>query len=188
MECSSTSAPRGRCGIRGRLTGTHPEHPAVPGYPGGMLTENAGAIGIGYEGKSLADLLADLRALGVDVLVDVRLNAISRKAGLSKRALSAALAELGIRYLHKPELGNPRDNRAGFGEAWNTSEGRAARATYNASIATEAGAAAVAELAQLATHQRIALLCFEASELHCHRRETLAAVRSRLMELLPSTA
>ncbi len=152
------------------------------------MTENAGAIGIGYEGKNLAELIENLRAMGVAVLIDVRLNAISRKAGLSKRALSAALAENGIEYRHKPELGNPRDNRAGFGEDWNTPEGRAARATYNTSIATEAGAAAVAELADLARHKRIALLCFEASELHCHRRETLAAVRSRLMELLPATA
>lgn len=152
------------------------------------MTENAGAVGIGYEGKTLSDLIDDLRALGVDVLVDVRLNAISRKAGLSKRALAAALTASGIEYVHRPELGNPRDNRAGFAEDWNTPEGRAARSTYNASIATTAGVSAIAELAELATRKRIALLCFEASELHCHRRETLAAIRAHLLELIPASA
>lgn len=152
------------------------------------MTENAGAVGIGYEGKTLDDLIDDLRSLDVDVLVDIRLNAISRKAGLSKRALAAAVAASGMEYLHRPELGNPRDNRAGFSEEWNTPEGRVARSTYNASIATQAGASAIAELAELATRKRIALLCFEASELHCHRRETLAAIRAHHVELLPASA
>jgi uncharacterized protein (DUF488 family) len=139
-----------------------------------------GAVGIGYEGRSLEHLITELAALDVTTLVDVRLNAISRKRGLSKRALGEALNSAGIAYLHRPELGNPRDNRAGFAESPQTDTGRAARAKYAEYIDTEAGRAAIDELAELATCRRIALLCFEASELHCHRRETLAAIRARL--------
>jgi uncharacterized protein (DUF488 family) len=141
--------------------------------------ERTGAIGVGYEGSSLEQLITELTALEVTTLVDVRLNAISRKRGFSKRALADALNNAGITYLHRPELGNPHDNRAGFAEPWQTDEGRTARIRYAESIDTEKGRAAIDELAELATSQRIALLCFEASEMHCHRREALAAVRAR---------
>ncbi|MDR1430587.1 MAG: DUF488 domain-containing protein, partial [Propionibacteriaceae bacterium] len=47
-------------------------------------------------------------------LVDVRQTPISRKRGLSKTALGAALSEAGIDYIHLRELGNPRDNRDGY--------------------------------------------------------------------------
>ncbi|PPJ18215.1 hypothetical protein C5E45_10195 [Nocardia nova] len=41
-----------------------------------------------------------LAEAGVATVVDVRLTPISRKPGLSKTKLSAALAEAGIRYVH----------------------------------------------------------------------------------------
>jgi uncharacterized protein (DUF488 family) len=145
-----------------------------------MGTERGGATGVGYEGRSLEQLVVELTELGVTTLVDVRLNAISRKRGLSKRALGDALNDAGIAYLHHPELGNPRHNRAGFAETPQSDAGAAARAAYAAHIDTPAGRAAIDEMAELAKSQRIALLCFEASELHCHRRETLAAIRARL--------
>lgn len=155
--------------------------------PGNLRTmpSTQGAIGIGYEGRTIEELVTELVKLDVTVLVDVRLNAISRKRGLSKRALDEAVTAAGIQYLHRPQLGNPRDNRAGFADEWTTTDGRAARDRYaEAALRTDAGKAAIDELAALAVQQRIALLCFEASELHCHRREVLAAVRTRLEQLV----
>ncbi|MFH8251495.1 DUF488 family protein [Microbacterium sp. B2969] len=150
-----------------------------------MWTERGGAMGIGYEGRTIAELVGELRGLRVTTLVDVRLNAISRKRGFSKRALAEALRAAGIEYVHRPDLGNPQDNRAGYAESWQSETGREARLRYtDYAIATEAGHAAIAQLVDLAIQQRIALLCFEASELHCHRREVLAALHERLEQLV----
>lgn len=49
-------------------------------------------VSIGYEGKAAGDLVAQLLNRGVRVLVDVRLTPLSRKPGLSKTKLSAALS------------------------------------------------------------------------------------------------
>ena len=76
-------------------------------------------ISLGYEGRDAADLIEQLRASGVNALVDVRLTPLSRKPGLSKKRLAAALGEAGIAYVHLPQLRNPKENRASFraGEA-----------------------------------------------------------------------
>ncbi|HLL68589.1 MAG TPA: DUF488 domain-containing protein [Micromonosporaceae bacterium] len=49
--------------------------------------EPAGLVGVGYEGRTIEELIAQLHALGVSRLVDIRLNPLSRKPGLSKTAL-----------------------------------------------------------------------------------------------------
>jgi uncharacterized protein (DUF488 family) len=140
-----------------------------------VWTENSGIIGVGYEGHDISSFIEYLQPWKVDVLVDVRLNAISRKKGFSKKALSSALAEAGIRYEHLPALGNPKDNRDGF---WSPGTKKAAMAhkTYCELLAAEPAADALTYLAQLAGTVHVALLCFEASEACCHRRLILEAV------------
>jgi uncharacterized protein (DUF488 family) len=51
---------------------------------------------IGYEGATQADVIARLKAAGVDLLVDVRAIAASRRAGFSKTILSESLKAEGI--------------------------------------------------------------------------------------------
>ena len=51
---------------------------------------------VGYEGRSVDELADALVEAGVSVLVDVREDAISRKRGLSKRALAEKLESRGI--------------------------------------------------------------------------------------------
>ncbi|WP_218061767.1 DUF488 domain-containing protein [Planobispora rosea] len=84
--------------------------------------------GIGYEGCGLGEFIRRLRRENVELLIDVRLNPISRKRGFSKTALSNALADAGIVYEHMRELGNPKWNRAGFGGE--SAELRTARDVY----------------------------------------------------------
>ena len=67
---------------------------------------------IGYERATPASLIAALRAAGVRTVVDVRALANSRRPGFSKRALSAALDEAGIGYVHERALGTPAEGRA----------------------------------------------------------------------------
>ena len=54
-------------------------------------------VSIGYEGKTVDDLVARLLEQDVQVLVDVRLTPLSRKPGLSKTKLSEALAAQGMK-------------------------------------------------------------------------------------------
>jgi hypothetical protein len=66
---------------------------------------------VGYEGRSVDELLDELRAAGVERLVDVRELPLSQRRGFSKTALGDALREAGILYVHVKALGNPKPNR-----------------------------------------------------------------------------
>jgi hypothetical protein len=60
---------------------------------------------IGYEGISLEEYLNRLIKNDVKVLVDVRNNPLSMKFGFSKTQLKNFCSNLGIEYLHIPEVG-----------------------------------------------------------------------------------
>jgi uncharacterized protein (DUF488 family) len=121
-------------------------------------------VTIGYQHRTVDQLIDGLAAADIEVLVDVRLTPLSRKPGLSKNRLAARLREAGIEYVHLPQLGNPRDNRAAFRRG---EESAAAR--YRVVLGTPEGQAALGQLLRLATQQRVALMCFERDADQCHR-------------------
>src|SRR5438067_2607055 len=67
---------------------------------------------IGYEDATIPGLLETLQQAGIDLLVDVRAIASSRRPGFSKNRLAGSLAAAGIEYLHLRGLGTPADGRA----------------------------------------------------------------------------
>ena len=116
--------------------------------------------GWGYQGQSIADLLSFAMASNIEVVVDVRLNPMSRKKGFSKRALNEALAAAHLIYLHRPALGNPRDNREAFASP-GTTGGRAAHERFREEVlASTDGDEAIRELVLLLTTSPVALLCW----------------------------
>jgi uncharacterized protein (DUF488 family) len=120
---------------------------------------------IGYEGKILEEFLDELAAAGVELVLDVRAVAASRRPGFSKTALAGALRERGIDYLHLRPLGTPAAGR----EA--ARKGRIAemRAIYADQLETpEAGLAMEQALAE-ASGRHAALLCYEKEAPDCHR-------------------
>lgn len=131
-------------------------------------------MSIGYERKTVNDLVAQLINQGVRVLVDVRLTPLSRKPGLSKTKLSEALAAVGIDYVHHRALGNPKDNRAGFRAGEPES-----RARYHDVLETAAATDALAHVSELLDDGVVALLCFEQDHSECHRD---IVVRRLMME------
>jgi uncharacterized protein (DUF488 family) len=134
-------------------------------------------LGWGYEGRAVEDLVRDAHAWGVTVVIDVRLNAISRRHGFSKRALGDHLAAAGLQYVHLRDLGNPRENRAGFAEP-GTPAGRTARDRYRREVLdTDAARGSLRSITQ---HNRAIVLCFEAEERCCHRALVLEAARELL--------
>lgn len=132
--------------------------------------------GIGYEGLTLDTFVSKLRVRGIQTLVDVRLNAISRKRGFSKRALAEALGQAGIAYVHLPVLGNQRDNRAGYGEL-ESDLANEVRDRFRQELRSEAARTALHEVADLAQTDEVVLFCYERDEQHCHREQVLEQVR-----------
>jgi len=139
-----------------------------------VISPAAGLIGIGYEGRSVDGLIAELRAAGVSRLVDVRLTPISRKPGFSKSALAKALNAAGIAYEHRRELGNPKSNRAGF--AGPPEALAQARAAFAGLLDEPDAAACLDGLAATGRIERVAVLCFEADGHRCHRQVILRRV------------
>jgi uncharacterized protein (DUF488 family) len=125
-----------------------------------------GLVSVGYEGRTLDELLDALVAAGVDLLVDVRLTPLSRKPGLSRRRLEAALAERGIGYRHARALGNPKENR----EPFRRGDVARGRAVFQKLLAQDIATRAVAEIAEAGRRGRVAVLCFERDHESCHRQ------------------
>ena len=66
---------------------------------------------IGYEGKTIEEYINTLIKQNISILIDVRKNAMSMKYGFTKNFLSHALENIGIKYIHMPELGIESENR-----------------------------------------------------------------------------
>ncbi len=131
---------------------------------------------IGYERADPARIVAALHAAGVRTLVDVRAVPVSRKPGLSKRALAAALEEAGLGYAHLVGLGNPKAGRdAGKAGDWATFH-----RIFAAHMETEVARSALAHAAEIAAAGPVCLMCYERAPETCHR----AIVAARLAEML----
>ena len=120
---------------------------------------------IGYEGKTLDEFLGELEKARVELLIDVRAVAASRRPGFSKTALSGALAERGIDYLHLRPLGTPAAGRQAA-RAGRTAE---MRAIYADQLETPEAELAMIRVLAEAGERRAALLCFEREAPGCHR-------------------
>ena len=128
---------------------------------------------IGYEGATVATFQQAIRDAGIDLVVDVRALASSRRPGFAKTRLAANAKEAGAEYLHLRALGTPAEGRA------------AARAGHHAEmqrifrqqLATPEAQEELALAADLVRQgRRICLLCFEADPAHCHRRIVASAL------------
>ena len=129
---------------------------------------------IGYEGASMQSFLAALKQARVELLVDVRAVASSRRPGFSKTKLAANLAEEGIDYLHLRGLGTPADGRAA------SRGGRYAelQRIYSEHLRTQEAQDQLALLVEIVRggERKVCLLCFEANPEHCHRSIVAAEV------------
>ena len=120
---------------------------------------------IGYEGKTLDEFLGELTAAGVELVIDVRAVAASRRPGFSKTAIAGALRERGIDYLHLRALGTPKAGRDA------ARKGRIAEmhAIYEGQLQTPEAELAMVQAHEEASARHAALLCFEKDVGHCHR-------------------
>jgi len=139
-------------------------------------TAKAPLFTIGYEQATSAAVLDELAGAEIDVLVDVRAVAASRRPGFSKRQLDAALNERGIRYLHLRALGTPAEGRL----AARSGRLEDLFRIYEAHLATPGAREELDVLAALVgSRQRVCVLCYERNPAHCHRRRVAEIMHER---------
>jgi uncharacterized protein (DUF488 family) len=138
---------------------------------------------IGYEGTTMGEFLDALRSAGVERVIDVRALPLSRRSGFSKSPLRAALAEVGIDYVHLKPLGTPADGRTA---ARAGRQGELER-IYAAQLDLPEAIVAAEQMRELATEKPSALLCYEREPAQCHRSLLLAAAapEAEIIHLFP---
>jgi len=130
---------------------------------------------IGYEGISLEEYLNRLLKNDVKILVDVRNNPLSMKYGFSKSQLKRYCENLGIQYMHFPEVGIQAEQRQ---ELNTQTDYDKLFAVYRKSNLTTTVPTQTVILNLLKQHKRIALTCFEANICQCHRKHLAEAIES----------
>lgn len=120
---------------------------------------------IGYEATTVGEFLAALKEAGVERVIDVRALPLSRRPGFSKTPLRAALAEVGIDYVHLKALGTPASGR----EAARKGRQAELEQIYSGQLELPEAIAAGAQMIGLAQEKPSALLCYEREPAGCHR-------------------
>lgn len=127
---------------------------------------------IGYEATTMAEFLAALKDAGVQRVIDVRALPLSRRPGFSKSPLRAALAEVGIDYVHLKALGTPAEGRS----AARAGRHEELERVYAGQLDLPEAIVQAEQMRELAGEKPSALLCYERAPAHCHRSLLLAAV------------
>lgn len=131
---------------------------------------------IGYERAELSDFVATLRLANIEVLIDIRDRAQSRRPGFSKSALASAVMAAGIEYIHIPELGDPKDGR----EAARSGNFELFRDIFAKVMESERAELAMQKVEAIALTKAICLMCFERDQHTCHRKIVADHLESRL--------
>ena len=132
---------------------------------------------IGYQAATVPGFLRALKDAGVELLIDVRAVASSRRPGFAKTALAANLETAGIDYLHIRALGTPADGRA----AARSGKHAVMHEIFTAHLATHDAQEGLWRLEQIVkSGKRVALMCFEADYRECHRTLVAKALAERV--------
>lgn len=128
---------------------------------------------ISYAGRTVGDVLHALRSVGVVTLVDIRHAPVSQyKPDFSKGNLQRHLDAAGIRYVHLPDLGIPREIRS-------IAIGKPDRADlwewYDRYVVEPFVGRNLHYFLNFADHP-VALMCVETDPTSCHRHRLVLAL------------
>lgn len=127
---------------------------------------------IGYEGAQVDAFVYSLGAASVDLVIDIREVAASRRPGFSKNVLRENLALAGIQYTHLRGLGDPKEGR----DAARRGDYSDFERVYFAHLASDTAQDELGQAIRLASENSVALLCYERDPKHCHRSIVAAAM------------
>ena len=119
----------------------------------------------GYESEPQPQVVDRLRAAGIELVIDVRAVASSRRAGFSKTLLAGSLKEAGIDYLHLRDLGTPKAGR----QAARSGHYGEMQAIFSEHMQEPRAQLALVQATEATQQRRSCLLCYEHDPAHCHR-------------------
>ena len=120
---------------------------------------------IGYEGRTISNLVDTLQKHNIKLLVDVRELPLSRKNGFSKTALKNHLNKAGIEYISIKELGTPKELRHDYRDK--VIDWKRFRELYIKYLNSHKDA--IKKLEELARLKPTAIMCYEKDWKVCHR-------------------
>ncbi|MGH8193411.1 MAG: DUF488 family protein [Woeseiaceae bacterium] len=136
---------------------------------------------IGHSTRSLDELVAILRAHGVERVVDVRTIPRSRhNPQFNRESLGKALHNRRLNYRHMKALGGLRKARP---DSSNTGWRNASFRGFADYMQTESFAQALEQLMKLAEQKPTAIMCAEAVPWRCHRSLIADALTTRGYEV-----
>jgi len=129
---------------------------------------------IGYEDRSVDGFFNRLLRAGINQIVDVRANPVSRKYGFARSALAGLAGKLGLGYCHFPDLGIAPEKRR---DVQTPSQFKELFGYYERQI-LPAKADAVAKVAELMKATASVLVCMEKEAVDCHRSRLASRIGS----------
>ena len=144
--------------LKSELDALVSERPESPTAPLAVYT-------VGYEGKSVDVFFNGLLESGVEAILDVRANPISRKYGFARKSMSEIAQKLGIDYVHLPELGISSKDRSSLTDF---DSYQVLLDRYETEMLPDRGDA-IANVVGLLEQKPSALLCMEKDVRCCHR-------------------
>jgi len=124
-------------------------------------------LSIGHSTRTIEEFVRLLRAHDVKEVVDVRTIPRSRyNPQFNQDSLPASLKEAGVGYVHLPGLGGLRRAKP---DSRNTGWRNASFRGYADYMQTEEFEQSLGELIELASRDRVAIMCAEAVPWRCHR-------------------
>ncbi len=147
--------------------------------PRSKLVRNGNGVtifSIGYEGRTGEELLAQLVAANVNVLVDVRERPTSRKADFRRSMLDQTCRLAGVRYEAWADLGSTGHQREQLRRSRDMGEFR----RRFRDLARRRRSQVLDSLARLARRETVALLCYERVHEECHRSVVADLVADRI--------
>lgn len=138
-------------------------------------TTKEGVFTIGYEGRSLENYLNTLIQQNIKILCDVRKNPLSRKYGFAKKTLQNACESVNIRYIHLPELGIVSEKRKNLNTQIDYDK---LFVDYEKEVLPNQQKEIKLIHSLIKTYGRVALTCYEALPIQCHRTRVANAVHS----------
>jgi len=141
---------------------------------------------IGHSTRPIDEFLELLAAHRVQRLIDVRKIPQSRhNPQFGRDQLSSSLEQVGIHYTHMPGLGGLRRPRK---DSTNTGWRNASFRGYADYMQTPEFEDSLARCIELATDQRVALMCAEAVPWRCHRSLIADALLARDIDVREITS
>jgi len=171
----------GRLSKKALIDGVYERHPwfaqrsQIRSVPSRPLRAPTAVYTAGYEGESVDFFFQKLIRAGVQRIIDVRSNPVSRKYGFSRRTLERLSDKLAIQYCHFRDVGVPSTWRA---KLTCYSDYQKVLNMYERRVLPKAGDSCT-RISELMQEIPSVLVCYERDPRYCHRNRLALRISDR---------